>query len=68
MKMIKISYELERQQVKNLWDEARNSENSKLSSRDGKAFETYLNMITQQAFKAGREFQNNLKDNDVNYD
>lgn len=65
--MIKIKYELDRQQIKNLWNEANNSEDSRIDSREGKAFETYLNMITQQAFTAGREFQKNLKDDDVNY-
>lgn len=66
--MIKIKYELDRLQIKNLWNEANDSEDSKLDSQDGKAFAKYLNMITQQAFKAGREFQKNLKDDDVNYE
>jgi len=65
--MIKIKYELERQQIVNLWNEANHSENSKLDSQEGKAFATYVNMITQQAFIAGREFQKNLKDDDVSY-
>jgi len=65
--MIKIKYEIERQPMKNLWEEARNSEEPSIDSKNGDAFKKYLNILASQAFKAGRDFQKNLKDDDVNY-
>lgn len=60
--MVKITYEVENQPKKNLWDEARNSEDSSIHSKEGKTFTEYLNILLNTAFKAGIEFQKNLKE------
>ena len=64
--MIKVNYEIEPQPAKNLWNEARNSEEASIESKDGKAFKKYLNILANQAFKDGIEFHKNLKD-EINY-
>ena len=60
--MIKITYELEMQIQRNLWNEARNAEGSSLDSKEGDAFKTYLNNLVNKAFKAGIDFHQNLKE------
>ena len=64
--MIKVNFEIDLVPMKNLWNEARNSENSSINSKDGDAFKKYLNILANQAFKEGRDFEKNLKE-EINY-
>lgn len=47
-------YELPTQVIKNVWDGGRAS--TDLSSKDGKAFQEYLEIIVNKAFNEGRDF------------
>ena len=64
--MVKVKYELGSQPISNLWLEARNAENPSVNHKDAEQFKIYLNSLLTTAFKEGRNFQKNLKE-DENY-
>jgi len=59
---IKVKYELGTQPIESLWTAARQAKNSSVTHKDADQFKIYIQTFVQTAFKAGREFQRNLKD------
>ncbi len=61
-----VKYEVEPQPIKNLWDAVQTAESPSIEHKDADDFKAYLNMLVEQAFKAGINFQKNLK-KDIDY-